>query len=42
MLSNVRSVKKHLEDLEALLSSLESPMKTLRIKETCLNEKRHV
>ena len=37
MLSNVRSIK-HLEDLEALLSSLETPIKKLCLTETWLKE----
>ena len=38
LLSNVRSIKKHQDDLEALISSLESPINILFLTETWLNE----
>ena len=38
LLSNVQSLKKHLEDVETLLGSLESPMNLLGLTETRLRE----
>ena len=38
LLSNVRSLKKYHEDVEALLSSLESPINLLCLTETWLRE----